>query len=139
MKLRSLRFLGSVCALLGVVSCADVDQTSDETAVSADNLALPRVRVQRVSRQISTGTTTIGVHYGVHDSVLVYSDTAVGPATDPLSTTDIMLADVADPTRRPRTVARQAHDLFFTTPDRRFVVYTSDAEAGGGLFVAFIP
>ena len=91
-----------------------------------------------VSRQVSTGTTTFGVHYGIRDSVIAYSDAAVGAATDPQSTTDIMLADLADPSRRPRAVARQAHDLFFPTRDRRFIVYTSDVEAGGGLFVAFV-
>lgn len=106
------------------------------TIDQAGNVALFAGGRDGVSRQISTGTTTIGVHDGVHDSVLVYSDAAVGPVTDPMSTTDIMLADVADPARRPRTVARQAHDLFFPTRDRRFVVYTSDTEAGGGLFVA---
>ena len=91
-----------------------------------------------VSRRISTGTTTIGVHYGIHDSVLAYSDSAVGAASDPQSTTDIMIADLADPSRRSRVVARQAHDLFFPTRDRRFIIYTSDVEGGGGLFIAYV-
>jgi hypothetical protein len=91
-----------------------------------------------VSRQISTGTTTIAIHYGLHDSVLAYSDNAISAVSDPQSTTDIMIADLADPSRPPRVVARQAHDLFFPTRDRRFMVYTSDVEAGGGLFVTYV-
>jgi hypothetical protein len=108
--------------------------TIDETG----NVVLYAGGRDGVSRRISTGTTTIGVHYGIRDSVLAYSDAAVGAASDPLSTTDIMIADIADPSRRPRAVARQAHDLFFPTRDRRFIVYTSDVEAGGGLFVAYV-
>jgi hypothetical protein len=108
------------------------------TVDGAGNVVLNAGGRDGVSRQISTGATTIGVHYGIHDSVLVYSDNAVSSVSDPLSTTDIVVADVADPSRRPRAIAHQAHDLFFTTRDRRFIVYTSDVEAGGGLFVAYV-
>lgn len=86
------------------------------------------------TRQITDGVSA-GFHYGTRGSTLVYTDNAVGLQADPMTNLDIRIVDVGAAQLRPRTLARQAHALFFLTRDRSFVVYTSDAEAGGGLYV----
>jgi hypothetical protein len=52
------------------------------------------------------------------------------------ATGDIVAADVGAPASTPTTLARGARAHFFVTPSRDRVVFTTDAGASPGLFVA---
>src|SRR5262249_12129014 len=88
------------------------------------------------NRQVSSGAPTEFEHFALAGSLVAFSDHLDGTGVDLLDRNDIVLADVGAAQIAPVTLAAGAYNLFFPTPDRRSVVFTSDHDpAATGLFV----
>jgi hypothetical protein len=88
------------------------------------------------NRQVSSGTPTEFVFFGLRDSEVVYSDHMNGTGIGMFDLHDLMLADVGADRIAPRLLAGQVYNLFFPTRDRRWVLYTSDSDPHGAGLLA---
>lgn len=87
------------------------------------------------NRAVSSGDANEFENFSMTGTLVAYSDHMIGTGIDLFDRHDIQLADVGAGEIAPVTLAAGAYNLFFPTPDRRSLVYTSDAGPETGLFL----
>jgi hypothetical protein len=88
------------------------------------------------ARQVSQGQTTLGI-FALGGSRIAFADHVTAPILDGNidATGDLVTLDVSSPSLAPTVLARGARAHFFVTASRDAVVYSTDADAGPGLYV----